>query len=132
MLTTIKAVSGTYYCLRSCQCGPNSLIIAIARLGDGEDRRELNRRRLHNVRVFLANSGKRSPDTVVVAQGERVKGYGQVELYVGGRLFDVIAVGTNGDLLVGLTCEPDNIDPKRADQNLYPNLDKRQKRHRQP
>jgi hypothetical protein len=105
--------------------GADSVIIAIAHLGDSERTRELNRRRLHNVRVFLTDFWKRAPYTVITAEAERVRGYGRVELYVGGRLFDVIAVGTNSDLLVSLTCEPDSIRPKWADRNLYPYLDKK-------
>lgn len=104
--------------------GPNTLIIAIARLGDGERQRELNRRRLHNVRVYLTQFGwNRAPEAVITAEGERVKGYGRVELYVGGRLFDMIAVKNNGDLLVG-SCEPDDIRPVDAERNLYPYRDK--------
>jgi len=105
--------------------GDDTLIIAIARLGDGERRRELNRRRLHNVRVFLTELQKRKPSTVIIAQGEQVGGYGRVELYVGGRLFQVIAIKTNDDLLVSATCEPDNIRPKSPDSSFYPYLDKK-------
>ncbi len=76
------------------------LLFAIARLGDDEYKRELNRRRLHNVRVYLTEfDWKRDPKTLIIAEGERVKGYGRVELYVDGRLFDVIAVKRNSDLL---------------------------------
>src|SRR5712692_1766568 len=53
-------------------------IIAIARLGDGEKSRNLNRRRLHNVRAFLAEFWHRDPNTVVTAEGTRVEGYGRV------------------------------------------------------
>ena len=108
--------------------GPDTLIIAIARLGDGERRRELNRRRLHNVRVFLTQLQKHKASTVIIAEGEPVSGHGRVELYVGGRLFQVIAIKTNDDLLVSATCEPDNIRPKWPDSNFYPYLDKKPKR----
>jgi hypothetical protein len=110
--------------------GHDTIIIAIARLGDGERRAEVNRRRLHNVRVFLAEAWKRSPLSVVLAQGERVRGYGRVELYVGGRLFELIAVKTNGDLPVSLTCEPDTIRPTWFDRNLYPYVDRNRSRRR--
>jgi hypothetical protein len=55
--------------------GEDGLIIAIARLGDGEHRRELNRRRLHNVLVYLTEfDWQRAPKTVIEAEGERVRG----------------------------------------------------------
>lgn len=104
------------------------LLFAIARLGDGEYKRELNRRRLHNVRVYLTEfDWQRTPEALITAEGERVKGYGRVELYVDGRLFDVIAVKRNGDLLVG-SCEPDDIRPVKAERNLYPYRDRKPQR----
>jgi hypothetical protein len=105
--------------------GPDGLIIAIARLGNGEHRRGLNLRRLHNVRIFLTDFAKRPVETVITAEGKPTTGFGRVELYVSGKLFDVIAVNKNGDLLVTLTCEPDEIRPRWADRNLYPYLDRK-------
>jgi hypothetical protein len=101
--------------------GPDGIIIAIARLGDGERNRMLNYRRLHNARVYLTEIWHRKPESVITAEGDRVKGYGRTELYVGGKLFDVIAVKPNQDLLVG-SCEPEDIRPKWIDRNLYPYL----------
>lgn len=101
--------------------GPDGTIIAIARLGDGEQNSELNRRRLHNVRIFLTEVGwHRDPTTVITAQGERVKGYGRVELYVRGIPLLSLAVKHNKDLMVGSCLGPD--------RNLYPYLDKRSRR----
>src|SRR4030095_4525313 len=48
--------------------GPDGLIIAIARLGNGEHRRGLNLRRLHNVRIFLTDFAKRPVETVITAE----------------------------------------------------------------
>jgi hypothetical protein len=108
--------------------GEDGLVIAIARLGDGEHRRELNRRRLHNVRVYLTEfDWKRAPETVITAEGERVKGFGRVDLYVGGKLVAVLGIKRNGDLLVG-SCEPDDIRPVKAESNLYPYLDRKPRR----
>jgi hypothetical protein len=105
--------------------GPKGLIIAIARLGDGEYSREFNRRRLHNVRIYLTEfDWHRTPDTVITAEGERVRGYGRIELYVNGKLFEVLATKRNRDLLVG-SCEPDDERPVKAESNLYPYLDRR-------
>ena len=102
------------------------LIIFIARLGDGESRRELNRRRLHNVRTYLTSElyWKRDLKTVIVAEGERVKGYGRVEIYIKGILMDVIAAKRDRHILVG-SCEPDEIRPKWADEIFYPFLDEK-------
>ena len=103
------------------------LLFAIARLGEGEYKPKLNRRRLHNVRVYLTEFGwQRDPKTLIIAEGERVKGYGRVELYVDGILFDVITLKRNGDLLVG-SCEPNDIRPVKAESNLYPYRDRKQR-----
>lgn len=110
------------------EAGEDGLIIVIARLGDGERRRELNRRRLHNVRVYLTEFGwHRSPETLITAEGERVKGYGRIELYVKGKLSALIGLRRNQDLLVG-SCEDGDIRPVKAESNLYPYLDKRPRR----
>jgi len=104
--------------------GEDGLIIIIARRGSG-DRRELNHRRLHNVRVYLTQfDWHRSPQTVITAEGERVPGFGLVELYVGGKLIGVLGIKRNRDLLVG-SCEPDDIRPVKAESNLYPYLDRK-------
>lgn len=109
--------------------GEKDLIIFIARLGDGEGRGEINRRRLHNVRAYLTSQlyWKRDPETVIVAEGERVRGYGRVEIYIRGILIDVIAAERNRDIPVG-SCEPDDIRPKRADEIFYPFLDEKLRR----
>ncbi|HEX6731231.1 MAG TPA: hypothetical protein VF074_14500, partial [Pyrinomonadaceae bacterium] len=72
--------------------GDAGLVIMIARLGKGETKRELNRRRLHNARTFLIEFGQRAPQTIVTAEGERVNGYGRVELYAVGKLFHVLMI----------------------------------------
>ena len=108
--------------------GEAGLVIVIARLGDGEYSREFNRRRLHNVRIYLTEfDWHRRPETVITAEGERVKGYGRIELYVQGKLFRVLAVKRNRDLLVG-SCEPSDERPVRAERSLYPYLDRKPRR----
>lgn len=108
----------------------DGLLIVIARLGDGERNRELNRRRLHNVRTYLSEYvHARAPETIITAEGERVSGYGRIELYVGGKLFHVLTIPRNGDLLVG-SCyyEIDIPADKERQKNLYPWLDRKQRR----
>ena len=59
------------------------VLIVIARLGDGENSRELIRRRIYNVREFFKERGSRiAPEKVIVAEGERVKGFGRLEYYL--------------------------------------------------
>jgi len=90
--------------------GDEGLVIMIARLGRGEVSRKLNRRRLHNARTFLTEFGHRSPETIVTAEGDRVDGYGRVELYAGGKLFYVLFASQNADLPVG-ACSFEGEDP---------------------
>lgn len=111
--------------------GEDGLIIVIARRGTDEDRRDLNRRRLYNARAYLTDYlNVRSPKTIVTAEGEPVKGYGRIELYVGGKLYFVLALRRNADLLVG-SCEPEELDDtrQRALRNkLYPWRDTKRRR----
>jgi hypothetical protein len=79
----------------------DELVIAIARLGDGERERVLNRRRLHNVRLYLETVRGRDPKKIVTAEGERAQGRGRVEIYVGGKLADVMGMGRNEDFAAG-------------------------------
>ncbi len=116
--------------LASRQAGENGLIIAIARLGDGERGRDLNHRRLHNVRIYLTEwDGRRDRKTVITAEGEHVGGYGRIELYVGGQLSSVILIRRNGDLIVGsCTYEINSPTEQRRENNLYPWLDRFQRK----
>lgn len=103
--------------------GDSGLVIIIARLGTGETRRELNNRRLHNARTFLIEFGQRDPHTIVTAEGDRVDGYGRVEMYVGGKLFHVLMIKLNDDLAVG-GCSFEGRDPctDEREKKLFPCL----------
>ena len=79
----------------------DSLIIAIARLGDRENRKDLNQRRLHNVRMYLTEFTGRDIQSIITAEGKSVQGYGRIELYVNGKHFHSILIMTNLDLAVG-------------------------------
>lgn len=81
--------------------GKESVLIAVARLGGGEVSRRYNRRRLHNLRLYLTMVRKRDAKNLVVAEGERVRGAGRVELYAGGKLIDVIGFRRGEDLYAG-------------------------------
>ena len=63
---------------------PNGVIILIARLGKGETRHELNRRRLYIVKYLYTETFGIPAETIVVAEGERVSDYGRVDIYWNG------------------------------------------------
>jgi hypothetical protein len=108
--------------------GDDSIIVAIAHLGTGETNPELNRRRLHNVRNYLAGyNWKRPPETVVTAVGERVDGYGRVDIYVRGFHWASLAVWRNEDLIVG-SCEPDRMRSDDENRTFYPFRDRKKPR----
>jgi hypothetical protein len=94
-------------------------IIVIAHLGDGETRANLNRRRLENVRAYwteyLYPEGRRKPETIILAEGERVSGYGRLDFYVGGNLVEVMKLAQNADLFVGACVPPDDSYIRRGD-----------------
>jgi hypothetical protein len=89
--------------------------IVIARLGNGERSRELNRRRLFNVQTFLSRYKTIGAENIVAAEGEKVRGYGRVEIYVGGKLLETLTVLKNEDLMVDC-CE--------GDTDFYPGKDR--------
>ncbi len=76
----------------------DEIILVVARLGERDSRPNLNKRRLHNVFTLWTQQYKRDQKTIVLAdaQGAPVKGFGQLEFYVRGRLVDVIKL--YGDL----------------------------------
>jgi hypothetical protein len=112
----------------------DELIIVIAHLGDEENRKNLNYRRLHNVKFFLTEfltdaTVRRKPETIILAEAERVKGYGRVELYIKGKLYDVLKARRNADLFVGYCSrEPPEPPCPPLERNLYPCRDKYLKR----
>ena len=95
-------------------------ITLIARLGDKDLKPNLNIRRLQNIRAYwtqyLTGAGRRRPDTVIAAEGEPVKGYGQVEFYVRGRLIEVFKAYPNSDLHVA-ECYVLPDEPQCAEEN---------------
>jgi hypothetical protein len=108
-------------------------IIVIARLGTSETRKNLNRRRLHNVLMYLSEfitpaGGRRKANEIVLAEGESKTPNGVIELYAEGKLYDTLRPAQNADLYVG-TCVPDqpgqDVCSNTSDKNLYPCLDKR-------
>lgn len=106
--------------------GLDELIIVIARLGSNETKPNLNNRRLHNVRTYLTEfltdpSVARKPETIVLAQGEAVQGFGRIEFYVNGKLVGILKIRANADLAVA-NCgrEPPESPCPRSMRKFYP------------
>jgi hypothetical protein len=92
--------------------GKEGVLIAIARLGKGEQSRELNRRRLYNVRVYLRGYGVQN-EKLIIAEGERINSYGRVEFYLGGKLLEVLSADRGKDLCVECCAEDDRFYPNK-------------------
>lgn len=119
---------------------PKETITVVARLGAVETKPELNRRRLHNVRVYwteFLTAIKREPESIILAEGEKAEGDGRLEFYVGGKLKGVLKVRRDADLYVGTCYPPDDSYIRnrvydhcwvKEDRNFYPCLDRRQPR----
>ena len=73
-------------------------LIIIARLGAGETSRRLNQHRLSLVEEYVLRRGHDLK--YVLAEGSRVKGLGQMELYVGGRLSYIMHFKKNAQMFV--------------------------------
>jgi hypothetical protein len=71
------------------QTSRDMYLIVIARLGNRETSRQLNISRLKLVSNYLKMRGLKN---IVTAEGERKKGYGQIEFYVKGKLFLTIPI----------------------------------------
>jgi hypothetical protein len=67
-------------------------VIVIARLGDGERSKKLNASRLQQVNGHLKMLRVKN---VVMAEGERKKGLGQLEFYIAGNLLLTLPVERN-------------------------------------
>ncbi|HZG51930.1 MAG TPA: hypothetical protein VEZ40_07335 [Pyrinomonadaceae bacterium] len=114
------------------------LIIVISRLGDGDTRADVGRHRLHNARTywteFLPVGMRRKRETIILGEGEKVRGFGRLEFYTGGKLFYTIKFRGNQHLLVGECYPPDdsyirnrvfNLCEVKSNQIFYPCRDQR-------
>jgi hypothetical protein len=102
------------------KAGDEGLVIAIARLGIGENSRKINQRRLYNINRYLREHRGRSAKTIITAQGLPVRGRGRVDIYVSGRLVDSFVVGRGEDIPVG-ACEGDDYDfyPQKSNRSRH-------------
>ena len=84
--------------LIGAESGERGVLILIARLSSGEKSRTLNRRRLLNVREGLQGTlGIIEP--IVIAEGERVNGFGRVEVYSGGKFAGALLARKNSHVI---------------------------------
>ena len=86
------------------EVGGEGVIILVARLGDGEKSRKVNRERLYNVWSYLHHAGQFPESRIVKAEGERARGRGRVDLYAKGKLMLVLTGRRNGDIVGPRTC----------------------------
>ena len=84
--------------------GDEKTIIVISRLGRGESSRQVARRRLQNLEDFLYLTHGVSRDRIVSAEGKRVVGLGEIDVYLDGKLFVLFRMRRNKDFLTN--CQP--------------------------
>jgi len=83
-------------------------LFVVARLGVGERRRDLNRRRLHNVRIYFKDGWpKIDPKRFVFLEGDPVEGEGRIEFYLGSHLIQISLVKRGKDICVDCCDYPD-------------------------
>ena len=81
------------------EAGSDQTVIIISRLGSGERSRSLSRGRLKLVADYLNRMLAR--ERIISAEGGGVKGLGQLEFYVAGKLNIVFKARRNSDLVRG-------------------------------
>jgi hypothetical protein len=86
--------------------GNEGVIVLVARLGDREVSRRLNRQRLFNVWSYLHHAGGFPANRLVKAEGDRVRGFGRMELYAKGRLMLILPAKRQGDIVGVRSCGP--------------------------
>ena len=84
--------------LIKAEADEKSVLILIARLGNGEKSRTINRRRLYNVREGLKIT-LRIEKPIVIAEGERINGFGRVEVYLGGKFIGALVARKNSHVI---------------------------------
>jgi hypothetical protein len=98
------------------QTREGGFLIIIIKPGDGETSPELTRRRLYNLReYFLRGRGSHLKlEKVIFAKGDQVKGYGRIEYYLGGKLFERLLFRKNGYICHECCGLDDRYYPEKA------------------
>lgn len=87
----------------------NEILFIIARLGKGENSRQLNRRRLYNVHFILKEKWKFDESRFVIAEAERVNSEGRIEFYIGSKLMEILLVKKGRDICVSCCGDDDRL-----------------------
>jgi hypothetical protein len=83
-------------------------LFVVARLGIGERFRDLNRRRLHNVRTYFKDGWPQvEAKRFVFAEGDPVAGEGRIEFYLGSNLLQISFVKRGREICVDCCDYPD-------------------------
>jgi hypothetical protein len=88
------------------ESGKEGFIILVARLGDGETSRKLNRQRISYILRYFNRENYLGEHRLIRAEGERVSGPGRVEIYAKGKLMLILTTRRNGDVLGDKSCPP--------------------------
>lgn len=86
-------------------------IFVIARLGNKEKSRRLNLLRLTEAKFFTVGKGQLPKENVVFAEGEKAKGDGRIEFYLGSQLFLVSLAPLNKNVCFAC-CDDNPLKPK--------------------
>lgn len=78
----------------------NDNLIIISRMGKKETNKLIGRKRLEDIKSYLENAWKRDPQTIILAEGERVAGKGRIDFYVVGILFDSLVADKNKSIQI--------------------------------
>ncbi|HEX9961723.1 MAG TPA: hypothetical protein VGB00_12360 [Pyrinomonadaceae bacterium] len=112
----------------------NELIIIISHTGTNE-KESFGKRRLHNAKMFydkaFLKEYTRPPESILIAEGEKVKGRGYLDFYIAGKLELRIVFRKNADLWIGkCVIDPGYEKPCKDDLSkwLYPCKDRNSKR----
>jgi hypothetical protein len=112
----------------------NELIIIVSHIGTNE-KKSFGKRRLHNARVFydkaFLKEYTRPAESILIAEGEKVKGKGYLDFYIAGKLELRIFFRKNADLWIGqCVIDPGYEKPCSSDlsKSLYPCKDRNSKR----
>ena len=97
--TNLEETTSHYLDLIAKSAGEEKSIIMIARLGDDEVSRRIILRRLSALSDYFVNTRGIAVGNAITAEGERVRGLGRVEVYVGGKLFVVFRMRRNRDFV---------------------------------
>jgi hypothetical protein len=99
------------------------VLVVIGRSGSGESSRTIMRRRLLNVRQYFDERAQRlDPQKVVIAQGDAVKGFGRLEFYINGILFQRLMFPKNDYICISC-CGPEGVS-KRNKTNVGKSIQK--------